>query len=46
MTERQRKTFSMSFKAKVDLEAIREVKTTYKIAQEYGGHQVQVGQWK
>lgn len=46
MTERTRKTFAASFKAKVGLEAIRGVKTTNEIAQEYGVHPVQVGQWK
>lgn len=46
MTERKRKTFSASFKAKVGLEAIRGVKTTNEIAQEYGVHPMQVGQWK
>ena len=46
MTERTRQTFAASFKAKVGLEAIRGVKTTNEIAQEYGVHPVQVGPWK
>ena len=46
MTERKRKTFSPAFKARVALEAIRGVKTTNEIAQEFGVHPVQVGQWK
>lgn len=46
MTERKRKTFSPTFKARVALEAIRGVKTTNEIAQEFGVHPVQVGQWK
>lgn len=43
MTERKRKTFTASIKAKVGLEAIRGVKTTNEIAPDYG---VQVGPWK
>ena len=46
MSARTRKHFSGSFKAKVALEAIRAVKTTNEIAQEYGVHPTQVGQWK
>ena len=46
MTERKRKTFTAAFKAKVGLEAIRGVKTTNEIAQDFGVHPVQVGQWK
>ena len=41
-----RKHFSGSFKAKVALEATRAVKTVNEIAQEYGIHPTQVGQWK
>ena len=40
------KHFSGPFKAKVALEAIRAVKTVHEIAQEYGIHPTQVGQWK
>lgn len=46
MSERQRKTFSAAFKAKVGLQAVRGVKTTNEIAQDHGVHPVQVGQWK
>ena len=46
MNERQRKTFSAAFKAKVGLETVRGMKTTNEIAQDYGVHSVQVGQWK
>ena len=34
------------FKAKVGLEAVRGVKTVNQIAQGFGVHPVQVGQWK
>ena len=46
MSEKKRKVFSGQFKAKVALEAIRSVKTVNEIAQEYGVHPTQVGQWK
>ena len=46
MSERKRKNFSSQFKAKVALEAIRGVKTVTEIAQEFGVHPTQVGQWK
>jgi transposase-like protein len=46
MSERKRKNFSSQFKAKVALEAIRGVKTVTEIAQAYGVHPTQVGQWK
>ena len=46
MGEAQRKTYAASFKAKVGLEAIRGVKTANEIAQDYGVHPVQVGQWQ
>lgn len=42
----KRKVFSGEFKAKVALEAIRGVKTANEIAQEFGVHPTQVGQWK
>lgn len=41
-----RKVHSASFKAKVALEAIREMKTLNEIGQEYGVHPVQVSHWK
>lgn len=46
MSEKKRKNFSSQFKAKVALEAIRGVKTVTEIAQEFGVHPTQVGQWK
>ena len=46
MSERKRKNFSSQFKAKVALEAIRGVKTVTEIAQAFGVHPTQVGQWK
>ncbi len=46
MSARTRKHFSGTFKAKVALEAIRAVKTVNEMAQEYGVHPTQVGQWK
>lgn len=46
MSEKKRKNFSSQFKAKVALEAIRGVKTVTEIAQQFGVHPTQVGQWK
>jgi transposase-like protein len=47
MSERkQRAVHPPEFKAKVGLEAVRGVKTVNEIAQDYGVHPVQVGQWK
>jgi transposase-like protein len=46
VSEKKRKVFSGRFKAKVALEAIRGVKTVNEIAQEFGVHPTQVGQWK
>lgn len=46
MSEKKRKNFSSKFKAKVALDAIREVKTVNELAQEFGVHPSQVGQWK
>ena len=46
MTERTRQTFAPAFKAKMSLEAIHGVKTANEIAQDYGVHPVQVGQWQ
>ena len=34
------------FKAKVGLKGLRSLKTVNQIAQEFGVHPVQVGQWK
>ncbi len=41
-----RKVHTPEFKAEVDLEAVRGVKTIYETGREYGVHPVQVGQWK
>lgn len=46
MSESKRKLFSGEFKAKVALEALRGQKTINEIAQEFGVHPTQVGQWK
>ena len=46
MSEKNRKTFTGQFKAKVALEAIRGAKTANEIAHEFGVHPTQVGQWK
>ena len=46
MSEKNRKTFTAQFKAKVALEAIRGTKTVNEIAQEFGVHPTQVSQWK
>jgi len=43
---KKRNVYSSEFKAKVGLEALREMKTINEIGQEYGVHPVQVGQWK
>ena len=42
---KKRKVHLPEFKAKVGLEAVRGVKTINEIAQAYGIHPVQVGQW-
>jgi transposase-like protein len=46
VSKKKRQVFSGEFKAKVALEAIRGVKTVNEIAQEFGVHPTQVGQWK
>jgi len=46
MSTAKRKIHTGSFKAKVGLEAIREVKTANEIGQSYGVHPAQVRQWK
>ena len=43
---KKRNTHLAEFKAKVGLQAVRGVKTVNQIAQEFGVHPVQVGQWK
>jgi transposase-like protein len=42
----QRKQYSVDFKAKVALEAIRGMKTANEIASEYGVHPTQIAEWK
>ena len=44
--KRTRRTFSSDFKAKVAVEAIKEVKTISEIAQHYQVHPNQVSNWK
>ena len=47
MTEsKKRKPHLPQFKAKLGLEALTGMKTINQIAQEFGVHPVQVGQWK
>jgi transposase-like protein len=46
MSEKKRKVFSGEFKAKVALEAVRGLKTANEIAQDFGVHPTQAGQWK
>ena len=46
VSAKKRKIFSGEFKAKVALEALRGLKTTNEIAQEFGVHPTQVGLWK
>jgi transposase-like protein len=46
MSETKRGVLKGTLKAKVALEAIKGVKTANEIAQEYGVHPKQVGQWK
>jgi transposase-like protein len=46
VSEKKRKVFSGEFKAKVALEAVRGLKTVNEIAQDFGVHPTQVGQWK
>lgn len=41
-----RKKHSAEFKAKVALEAAKEIKTLNELASEYGVHPVQISQWK
>jgi transposase len=43
---KKRNTHLPQFKARVGLEAVRGVKTVNQIAQEFGVHLVQVGQWR
>jgi transposase-like protein len=43
---KKRKIHGPEYKAKIGLEAVRGMKTINEIAQEYGVHPVQVGQYK
>ena len=43
---KKRKIHGPEYKAKIGLEAVRGAKTINEIAQEYGVHPVQVGQYK
>jgi transposase-like protein len=43
---KKRRVHPPVFKAKVGLEALGGMKTINQIAQEYGAHPIQVGQWK
>jgi transposase-like protein len=44
--KKQRRTFSAEFKAKVALEAIKEIKTISELAQHYQIHPNQISLWK
>jgi transposase len=44
--KRIRKRHSPAFKAKVALEAAKEIKTLSQLSAEYGVHQVQISKWK
>jgi transposase len=46
VSEKKRKIFTGTQKAKVALEAIKGTKTVNEIAQEFGVHPTQVNQWK
>ena len=46
LAKKTRRKFTAGFKAKVALEAIRGTKTVNEIAQEFGVHPTQVGEWK
>ena len=41
-----RKRHTASFKAKVAIDAAREIKTLNELATEYGVHQTQISKWK
>ena len=43
---RMRKHFGKEFKAKVALEALKELKTTAELASDYDVHPTQINQWK
>lgn len=43
---KERKRFKADFKAKVALEALKEIKTINQLAQDYGLHPNQISLWK
>lgn len=43
---KKRKVHTPEFKAKVGIEAMRELKTINELGQAYGVHPAQVGKWK
>jgi transposase-like protein len=43
---KERKRFKADFKAKVALEALKEIKTVNQLAQDYGLHPNQISLWK
>jgi len=46
MTRRNRRTHDDTFKARVAIEAIKEIKTIVEIASEYDVHPSQIKAWK
>ena len=45
-TERKRRAFTEAFKAKVALDAVKEMKTISELATEYKIHPHQISEWK
>ena len=43
---RKRRVFGAQFKAKVGMDAIREVKTLNELGQQYGVHPMMISKWK
>jgi len=46
MDQNIRKVFSPAFKAKVALEAVKEIETTGQLASRFSVHPTQIGGWK
>ena len=46
MDQNIRKVFSSAFKAKVALEAVKEIETTSQLASRFSVHPTQIGLWK
>jgi transposase len=46
MDQNIRKVFSPAFKAKVALEAVKEIETTGQLASRFSVHPTQIGLWK